>query len=61
MDHCVPQKLCDNPTPAMDPVTVCVVEKGTPKSVAAKITMAALVSGQHPFNVFNWVILFPIV
>ena len=59
--HAIPKKLRDKPTPTIEPVTVCVVETGTPRSVAAKMTAAAAASAQHPRNVFKCVIFLPIV
>ena len=50
VDHCVPLKPWISPTPAIDPVTVCVVETGMPKSVAAKMIAAAPVSAAHPLT-----------
>lgn len=57
INQCVPQTLCEIPTPAIDPVRECVVETGMPKFVAVKMTIAAPVSAQHPRNGFNFVIL----
>ena len=45
--------------PAIEPVTVCVVETGIPKSVAAKIMAAAPVSAAHPRKGLSGVIFVP--
>ena len=57
--QCVPPKPLTKPTPAIDPVTVWVVETGTPNIVAKRMVAAALVSAVHPRSVFNLVILCP--
>lgn len=57
----VPLRPLTRPVPAMAPVTVCVVDTGTPNSVAAKIMAAALVSAAHPRRELSVVILVPIV
>lgn len=59
--QCVPLQPLTRPVPAMAPVTVCVVDTGTPNSVAARIIAAALVSAVHPRKLFNFVILLPMV
>ena len=50
-----------SPTPAIEPVTVCVVDTGTPHSVAAKMIAAALASAVQPSRVLRDVILVPMV
>lgn len=59
--QCVPPIPLTRPTPAIDPVTVCVVDTGTPNTVAARMVAAALVSAVQPLSVLSLVILFPIV
>ena len=57
----VPPKPFTRPTPAMDPVTVCVVDTGIPYSVATKMMLAALASALQPLKGLRWVMLVPIV
>lgn len=60
-----PQRTAENPliepTPMMAPVTVCVVETGTPKCVAIASVKALAVSEQKPVTGFNLVIFMPMV
>jgi len=53
--------LCNDPTPIMEPVTVCVVDTGMPNVVAMANVMALEVSAQNPPTGFNLVIRIPIV
>ena len=59
MGQWVSASLLRNPTPAIEPVTVWVVETGTPSSVAIKITAAAPASAAEPRIEFKGVIPLP--
>lgn len=54
--QCGPASPLVNPTPAIAPVTVWVVETGIPDWVAIKREIAAPVSAAQPFMVSSFVI-----
>ncbi len=59
--HLTAEKPFSEPTPIIDPVTVCVVDTGIPRAVAVASVIALAVSEQKPLTGLSLVIFMPIV